>query len=112
MARDNGSLAQAFRARRPHVLESEHVKQARADLPQIHGEARGRERDGREHEPAKVVSEVLRDRDVAARRKDVAGDHVCEEQDEHDPQEEPRERNASERDARREEIDDRVSLDG
>src|SRR5207245_1646199 len=83
-----------LRARGPHVLEPEHVEQARADLPEVHGEARGRERDRRKHEPTEVVANILRERHVPARREDVSRDHVREEQDQHDPQEEAREGNA------------------
>ena len=73
VADDDGALAQPLGARGADVVLAEDVEQARADLAQVHGEARRRERDRRQHEAPQVLADVLRERDVAAGREDAAG---------------------------------------
>src|SRR6185503_8497502 len=63
-------------------------------------------------ETAKVLADIGRDRHESARWEDAARDDIREQQDENDAKEEARERDAHEGDARGQQIDDRVALDG
>src|SRR5439155_20009135 len=68
----HGALAQAFRARGPHVVVAKDIEEARADLPEIHGETARGQSDGRQDQPPEVVAEILRDRRVVAGRQDMS----------------------------------------
>ena len=94
MPDDDGALAQALPARGAYVLLSEDVQQARAHLPQIERKATRRERRGGKDEVPKVRPRILHERHVAAGREDAAGNDIGEEQDEDDPEEEERIRQA------------------
>src|SRR5258708_4499346 len=90
----------------PDVVLAEDVEQARADLAHVHSDARGRERDRREDEPAEVVERILGEPDVAAGMRDP--EHESEHEDEDEPEEEVRQRHARERQPRREQVEGAV----
>ena len=110
MRDDDGLLTQTLRARGSQIFLRQDIEQARADLTEVECGARGSEGDRRQYQPLQILERIGREVGVAAGRKDAK--HEAEDEDQHDPEVEVRERHAGDRHAGCDEVDDRVPPHG